>query len=145
MNVRSFRLADYLPATQLLKESLSEECCEKTLDAFARQLSLDGELVLIAEQENPDGETIMVGLAIGTIDRNNGYYYRLAVHPDFRNQGVGKSLVAGMEQKFQQRKVRNIMIAADEHTEFVLPWFEALGYGAQHVLRSLKQLRIVTD
>ncbi|GAV14378.1 GNAT family N-acetyltransferase [Paenibacillus sp. NAIST15-1] len=143
MNVRSFRLSDYLPATQLLKESLSDECCEKTLEAFARQLSLDGELVLIAEHEASNGEQAIVGLVIGTVDRNNGYYYRLAVHPDYRNQGVGKALVAGLEQKFQQRRVKNIMIAVDEHTEVVLPWFEALGYGAKDMLRSLSQLRIV--
>ncbi|EJW19581.1 GNAT family N-acetyltransferase [Paenibacillus alvei] len=143
MNVRSFRLSDYLPATQLLKESLSDECCEKTLEAFARQLSLDGELVLIAEHEEASGEQAIVGLVIGTVDRNNGYYYRLAVHPDYRNRGVGKALVAGLEQKFQQRRVKNIMIAVDEHTEVVLPWFEALGYGAKDMLRSLSQLRIV--
>lgn len=143
MNVRSFRLSDYLPATKLLKESLSNECCEKTLEAFARQLSLDGELVLIAEHEEASEERAIVGLVIGTVDRNNGYYYRLAVHPDYRNRGVGKALVAGLEQKFQQRRVKNIMIAVDEHTEVVLPWFEALGYGAKDMLRSLSQLRIV--
>lgn len=89
------------------------------------------------------GRQAIVGLVIGTVDRNNGYYYRLAVHPDYRNQGVGKALVAGLEQKFQQRRVKNIMIAVDEHTEVVLPWFEALGYGAKDMLRSLSQLRIV--
>ncbi|UHA74885.1 GNAT family N-acetyltransferase [Paenibacillus sp. 481] len=144
MNVRSFRLSDYMPTSQLLKASLSEECCEKTLDAFARQLSLDGELVLVAEQQDTAGESMIVGLVIGTIDRNSGYYYRLAVHPDYRNQGVGRALVSGMEQKFQQRNVKQIMIAADEHTEVVLPWFETLGYGSKDVSRSLQQLRIVT-
>lgn len=143
MNVRSFCLSDYLPATQLLKASLSDECCEKTLEAFARQLSLDGELVLVAEHEECSGEQTIVGLAIGTIDQNNGYYYRLAVHPGYRYQGVGKALVAGLEQKFQQRRVKNIMIAVDEHSEVVLPWFEALGYGAKDILRSLSKLRIV--
>ncbi|MBR2568543.1 MAG: GNAT family N-acetyltransferase [Paenibacillus sp.] len=143
MNVRSFRLSDYMPATELLKASLSEECCEKTLAALARQLKLEGELVVVAELEE-DSEVKIVGVAIGTIDSNNGYYYRLAVHPDYRSQGIGKALVQKLEQKFQQRQVRNIMIAADEHTEVVLPWFEQLGYGAQHVLRSLKKLRIVT-
>ncbi|MCG7408517.1 GNAT family N-acetyltransferase [Paenibacillus sp. ACRRX] len=143
MNVRSFRLSDYMPATELLQASLSEECCEKTLEAFARQLSLDGELVVVAEMEQ-DGETSIVGIAIGTVDRNNGYYYRLAVHPEYRSQGVGRALVAKLEQKFQQRKVKNIMIAVDEHTEVVLPFFEQLGYGAQYVMRSLQKLRIVT-
>ncbi|TVX88314.1 GNAT family N-acetyltransferase [Paenibacillus agilis] len=142
MIVRSFQLSDYMPTKQLLELSLSEECCEKTWDAFARQLSLDGELVVVAQLEL-DSEVRTVGVAIGTVDQNNGYYYRLAVHPEFRNQGIGKALVGKLEQKFQQRKVRNIMVAADEHTEMMLPFFEQLGYGTQHVLRSLKQLRIV--
>ena len=143
MNLRSFRLSDYMPVTELLEASLSEECCGKTLEALARQLSLDGELVVVAEAEEGFSTTI-VGIVIGTVDRDNGYYYRLAVHPDYRNQGVGRALVAKLEQKFQQRNVKNIMIAADEHAEVILPWFEQLGYGAQHVLRSLQKLRIVT-
>lgn len=142
MILRSFRLSDYMPVTQLLEASLAEDCCDKTLEALARQLSLDGELVVVAEAE--DSEVGIVGIVIGTVDRNNGYYYRLAVHPEYRNQGVGKALVSKLEQKFQQRNVKKIMIAADEHTEVVLPWFEQLGYGAQHVLRSLQKLRIVT-
>lgn len=143
MNVRPFRLSDYLPATQLLKASLSNECCEKTLEAFTRQLSLDGELVLVAERKELSGEQAIIGLAIGTVDRNNGYYYRLAVHPDYRYQGVGKALIAGLGKKFQQRHVKNIMIAVDEYSEAILPWFEALGYGAKDMLRSLSRLRIV--
>lgn len=142
MIFRSFRLSDYMPVTQLLEASLDEDCCDKTLEALARQLSLDGELVVVAEAE--DSEIGIVGLVIGTVDCNNGYYYRLAVHPEFRNQGVGKALVSKLEQKFQQRNVKKIMIAADEHAEVVLPWFEQLGYGAQHVLRSLQKLRIIT-
>jgi len=143
MKLRSFRLSDYMPATQLLEASLSEECCEKTLEALARQLSLDGELVVVAEVEDGTDEHL-VGIVLGTVDRNKGYYYRLAVHPEYRNRGVGRALVAKLEQKFQQRNVNSIMIAADEHTEVVLPWFEQLGYGTQHVLRSLQKLRIVT-
>lgn len=143
MNLRSFRLSDYMPATELLKASLSEECCETTLEALARQLSLDGELVVVAEVEESTGFNL-IGIMIGTVDQNNGYYYRVAVHPDYRSQGIGKALAVKMEQKFQQRKVKNIMIAADEHAEVILPWFEQLGYGAQHVLRSLQKLRIVT-
>ena len=48
MKIRSFQLSDYRQVAELLEEVLSEECCEETMGAFARQLSWDSELVLVA-------------------------------------------------------------------------------------------------
>ena len=85
MNVRSFQLSDYRPVTELLETVLSEECYELTMEAFGRQLSWDSELVLVASV----GDEI-AGIIIGTIDNNKGYYYRIAVHPDYQRRGLGK-------------------------------------------------------
>ena len=86
MDVRSFQLADYQPVTELLETVLSEECYEQTMEAFARQLSWDSELVLVAAV----GDEI-AGIMIGTIDNGRGYYYRIAVHPKYQRQGIGKT------------------------------------------------------
>jgi len=134
-------LSDYLSVTKLLEVALSNECCEKTWKPFARQLSLDGELVLVAECEQATGEKRIVGLVIGTIDCNNGYYYRLVVHPNDRNRGIGKALIVALKKKFERRRVSNIMIAVDEHTEEILPWFATLGYGVKDIY-AFSKLRI---
>lgn len=138
MNVRSFKLSDLSLVTELLQVALSEECYENTMGPFATQLSWDSELIVVAEQ----GEEI-VGLLIGTIDRNFGCYYRIAVHPDVRRRGVGTALVKAMEQRFEQRNVSGIMVAGDEHNKAVLPLYEAMGYGENKVLKTFDKLSIV--
>ncbi|MCQ6562530.1 GNAT family N-acetyltransferase [Paenibacillus mendelii] len=138
MHVRSFQLSDYRPVTQLLETVLSEECYEQTMEAFARQLSWDSELVLVALAKDE-----IVGMIIGTIDDNKGYYYRVAVHPGYQRQGIGKALIRSLKQRFEQRKVSKIMITADEHNEPILSLYESLGYAANDFFRSFQKLSIV--
>jgi len=138
MHVRSFQLSDYRPVTQLLEMVLSAECYEQTMEAFARQLSWDSDLVLIATMNNE-----ITGVIIGTIDNNKGYYYRLAVHSDYQRQGIGKALIRSLRQRFEQRNVTKIMITADEHNEPILSLYESLGYAANDFFRSFQKLSIV--
>ncbi|MFC4098582.1 GNAT family N-acetyltransferase [Paenibacillus xanthanilyticus] len=138
MRVRSFQLSDYRPVTQLLETVLSEECYELTMEAFARQLSWDSELVLVAVEEDE-----IIGMIIGTIDNNRGYYYRIAVHPDYQRQGVGKKLIQSLRGRFEQRNVAKILITADEHNEPILSLYESLGYATTDFFRSFQKLSIV--
>ncbi|MNH95306.1 Acetyltransferase YpeA [compost metagenome] len=136
MRVRSFQLSDASQVMELLQVALSEECYEDTKRAFARQLSWDSELIVVTEV---DGE--IVGALIGTIDQNLGCIYRVAVHPEYRRQGVGKNLVSAMEQRFQQRNVSRIMVAGDEHNLAAMPLYEAMGY-AGRILEAFQKLGI---
>lgn len=139
MHVRSFQLSDCNQVTELLQIALSEECYENTLVPFSRQLAWDSDLIMVAEE---DGE--VVGALIGTIERNNGYYYRIAIHPDYRRQGIGKALIESMEQRFQSRKVSRILVAGDEHNvAAAMPLYEAMGYGANKILTAFQKLSIV--
>ncbi|MFF2480183.1 GNAT family N-acetyltransferase [Paenibacillus sp. NPDC058071] len=138
MNVRSFQLSDYRPLTTLLEEVLTEECYEQTMEAFARQLSWDSELVLVAVDQSE-----VVGMIIGTIDNNKGYYYRIAVHPDHQRKGIGKLLIQSLRQRFEQRNVQKILITVDEHNEPVLSLYESMGYAANDFFRSFHKLSII--
>src|SRR5690606_3299818 len=115
MHVRSFQLSDYRPVSEMMETVLSEQCYEETMEAFSRQLKWDSELVLVAVQD-----TKLVGIIIGTIDRNRGYYYRIAVHPDHQRMGIGKTLIHSLKLRFEQRNVTQILITADEHNEPIL-------------------------
>lgn len=117
---------------------LSEACYEETREAFARQLGWDSDLILVAEK---DGD--IAGVIIGTIDRDRGYYYRIAVHPDHQRRGYGKALINALKGRFEQRKVTQIMVAADEHNEKILSLYESMGYAAKDFMHSLKKLAIV--
>lgn len=138
MHVRSFQLADYRSVTSLLETVLSEDCFELTMKAFARQLSWDSELVLVAALEDK-----IIGMIIGTIDNNRGFYYRVAVHPDHQKQGVGKALTHMLKQRFEQRNVTKIMVTADEHNEAVMPFYESIGYASADFYHSFQKLSIV--
>lgn len=138
MHVRSFQLADSSSVTELLEDVLSEICYEETMEAFARQLSWDTELVLIAEEEGQ-----ILGVIIGTIDNNNGYYYRIAVASEYQRKGIGKALIEAMKQRFLQRKVNKIMVTVDAHNEMVLPVYESAGYSTSDFSRAVHRLSIL--
>jgi ribosomal protein S18 acetylase RimI-like enzyme len=138
MQVRSFQLSDYGTVTQLLEKVLSEPCYEETMESFARQLAWDSELVLVAEKEG-----IIVGIIIGTIDNNKGYFYRVAVHVDHQRQGIGKKLIQTMQQRFIHRKVSRIFVAGDSHNTPFLPVYESAGYHATDFSRSGQRLKII--
>ena len=139
MHVRSFQLSDASQMTELLQVALSEECYENTMGPFARQLSWDSDLIMVAEEEGD-----LVGALIGTIDQNQGCIYRIAVHPDYRRRGVGKKLVEAMEQRFQQRKVSQTGVAGAEHAKVAMPLYEAMGYGANQILSAFQKLSILS-
>lgn len=139
MFVRSFRLSDYIEVKQLLSSVFSEECYEDTMEALAKQLSWDSELVLVAELDRR-----IVGMIIGTIDNDQGYYYRIAVARDFRGRGIGKTLIQAMKKRFQVRQVRRILVSVDAHNEPILPLYESLGYTSNDFC-SHEQLKIVAE
>lgn len=138
MNIRSFQLSDANRVTELFQVALSEDCFENTMGPFARQLSWDSDLIMVAEK---DGE--LVGALIGTIDQNQGYIYRIAIHPDARRRGVGKALVKAVEKRFQQRKVTRVWVAGDEHNKAAMPLYEAMGYGANQIMKAFQNLSIL--
>ncbi|MEX1031395.1 MAG: GNAT family N-acetyltransferase [Paenibacillaceae bacterium] len=136
--VRSFQLSDYAPLTSLLQNELSTTCYEETFEAFGRQLSWDSELVLVAVVQHQ-----VVGMIIGTIDNNNGYYYRIAVTSSHQRKGVGRALIQGLKKKFEQRKVSRVLISMDVHNAHIQPFYESLGYRPTDFQNSVKKLSIV--
>ncbi|MDF2960411.1 MAG: acetyltransferase [Paenibacillus sp.] len=138
MLVRSFQLSDYVSVTELFSNVLTEACYEETMEAFARQLSWDSELVLVAIENEQ-----IVGVIVGTIDNHDGYYYRIAVSKQYQRRGIGKALIESMRQRFVQRKVRRIMITVDVHNEMILPVYESAGYQATDFSRTAHRLSIV--
>lgn len=49
-----------------------------------------------------DQDDQLIGVALATHDSRKGWINRIAVHPDYRRQGVGAALIAACEQHFEQ-------------------------------------------
>ncbi|GAB2701550.1 GNAT family N-acetyltransferase [Paenibacillus thermoaerophilus] len=139
MKLRSFRLSDYPHIIELFRDVLSEACFETTMEAFGRQLSWDSDLVIVAETDDRP-----VGVIIGTIDKNQGYYYRIAVARGYQRQGIGTALIHKLRERFENRKVSKIYVTVDNHNEPILPLYESAGYHSEDFFRSYDRLSIVS-
>ena len=140
MIIRSFQLSDYAAINQLLEDVLCDSCYEETKRAFSRQLKWDSDLVLVATVDD-----VVAGVIIGTIDKNKAYYYRVAVDRKYQRQGIGLTLVGALKQRFVQRKVMKIMVAADRHDNEFLPLFQSAGFNPSDFFHKLGQLSIVAQ
>lgn len=139
MNVRSFRLSDYVAVNELLENILSEACYEETVEAFVRQLSLDSGLVMVAEQDE-----LIVGVLIGTVDNNKGIFYRIAVHAEHQRRGIGRTMIKAMKERFEQRRVSGIYVSVDVHNEPILAVYESAGYRVAESAKYVGKLAIVS-
>lgn len=138
MLVRSFQLSDYVKITELLELVLDGSTLRDTMVAFGRQLNWDSGLVLVAVE---DGEVL--GVMIGTIHRNQGYYYRIAVHSDHQRRGIGKALIQSMKLRFQQRQIQRILVPVDDYNEQLLPVYEKAGCLQEDFNRAYGKLSIL--
>jgi len=132
--IRPFRLGDYAAITAIWRATGFEQE-EAGLDALARQLPWDSELVLVAEV---DGQ--VVGVIVGTISGSRAYFYRLAVHPDYQRRGIGRRLVQALEERFREKGVTQIVIMVKQDNEQAIPFYESLGYEVQQLVTLSKRI-----
>lgn len=137
MLIRSFRLGDYIYITKIWKETRLEQTETESLDALAKQLAWDSELVLIAEDEGN-----VVGVIVGTIDGTRGYFYRLAVDPSQQGKGIGRKLVEALEKRFIQKGVTRIFIMVNQDNTKVVPFYHSLGYEIKEYITLSKKISL---
>ena len=91
-----------------------------------RLLATDRHALLVAETEES-----MVGSLIAAWDGWRGSFYRLAVHPERRRQGIATALLRTGEQRLRARgAVRFTAIVADDEPSALSLWV-AVGYTRQ--------------
>ena len=85
-------------------------------------------------ERNPDlmigafEDDMLVGVIIGSDDGRRGWINRLAVHPDFRGQGVAKELIESLERALKKRGRRIICTLVDVPNDPSFGLFERMGY-----------------
>ena len=91
-------------------------------EAFARQLAR-GQVVLGLEELGK-----LIGCVVATHDTRKGWINRLAVHPDWRRQGIGQQLIAEAEESLHQQGMSVIAAIIEPDNEASLKLFIKAGY-----------------
>jgi ribosomal protein S18 acetylase RimI-like enzyme len=107
-----------------------------TPEGLAALLRADHQALLVAESEGS-----VIGSLIAAWDGWRGSFYRLAVHPSRRREGIATALVREGEHRLHQRgAVRLTAIVADDD-QLALDFWRSAGYARQpHRMRLLRHL-----
>jgi ribosomal protein S18 acetylase RimI-like enzyme len=95
-----------------------------TRKAFERQLDSGAQTALGVETE--DG--VLVGVALATHDGRKGWINRLAVHPDYRRQGIARQLIAAAEEALRAQGIEIFAALIEPDNVTSLEMFLAAGY-----------------
>jgi ribosomal protein S18 acetylase RimI-like enzyme len=99
-------------------------------------LARDPEALIVAEA--PEG---LVGSVIAGFDGWRANLYRLAVHPDWRRQGLARALVAEAERQLVARGAQRASAIVVEEDDDAVAFWAAVGYrGEAHQARYVKNL-----
>lgn len=95
-------------------------------DGLTRLLATDREALLLAES---DGDVI--GSLIAAWDGWRGSFYRLAVHPEQRRQGVATALLREGEQRLRARGATRFTAIVVENELAAMGLWTTVGYTRQ--------------
>lgn len=122
-SIRSFKLKDYSDVLKIWSRTATKEREAKTLQMLVQQLACDRDLVVVAEQDHK-----VVGAIMGIKQNSRGFFYCLAVNPDYQSQGVGRQLVSELERRLYQKGAKKLLIMVDEGTEKLTEYYRLLGF-----------------
>ena len=91
-------------------------------EAFADQ-SARGQVVLGLEDEGK-----LVACVVITDDTRKGWINRLAVHPQWRKQGVGQKLIEAAEQRLHEQGMDVVAALIEPENDVSLALFQKAGY-----------------
>lgn len=104
---------------------------------LARLLATDGEALLVAEapteaETGARSERQLIGSLIASWDGWRGSFYRLAVHPDHRRQGLATALVREGERRLHARGAERLAAIVAEEDPGAHDFWLAAGYECQN-------------
>ena len=94
-----------------------------TPDEIQKKIQRDPDLFLVSETGGD-----IVGTIIGGFDGRRGMVYHLAVHKDFRRQGIGAELLAEVEKRLQAKGcVKMYLLVLDDNIA-AMRFYEECGW-----------------
>ena len=121
--IRECRVDEATRVLALWRQAETTVTLTDTVGDLQRAIQERAAFVLVAEK---DGQ--IVGSIIGTFDGWRGNLYRLAVHPDYRRQGIARGLLAEAENRLAQRGVKRITSLVEKDHPWAVGYWDAVGY-----------------
>ncbi len=138
VQIRTFRFpADY-PAVYALWSRSGPGIQLRPSDQpaeIAKKLQRDPDLFLVAEAEGR-----LVGAVMGGFDGRRGMIYHLAVDPAFRGRGIGRALMAEVEQRLIAKGCLRAYLLVTKDNEEVMSFYRRLGWEPMPVIAMGKTL-----
>ena len=136
LSIRACPLEDIQSVLKLWRQAEATPGVTDTADDLRRAVADSPAHVLVAEVGGR-----IVGSVIGTFDGWRGNIYRLAVHPDYRRQGVARALVAEVEKRLAQQGAKRITALVEKDHPWAMTFWEAVGYRVdERIVRRVRNL-----
>ncbi len=130
MGIRSASVGDAAGMAVLWREAGLRFDAARVADELRSVLARDPGLVLV----DMDDEGEIAGAVLGAFDGRRGSVNRLAVRKDRRGRGIGKRLMAELEERLAAIGCPKINLLVERGNAEVVSFYEALGYQTDDVI-----------
>ena len=135
MQLRAFREDDTEPVVAVWEAcGLTRPWNDPRLD-IARKLTVQPELFLVATMHDEVVGTVMAGY-----DGRRGWVNYLAVFPEHRGVGIGRTLMAEVERRLESLGCPKLNLQVRLDNDDALGFYDALGYTRDAVVSLGKRL-----
>jgi len=126
LRIREFQLdADYERVYEIWQRAEVPIRPSDSKAEVAKKLQRDPELFLVAERDG-----LILGAVMGAWDGRRGWVYHLAVHPDFRRQGIGTALMSELEKRLRAKGCLKVNLLVHVDNLAARRLYDRLGYEA---------------
>lgn len=95
----------------------------RTYPGEVREHLHEGEFIVAEDQDQP-----YAGAIFTRLEGDCGYFGMLAVNPDIQSRGLGRRLIAEVEQRALEADRPTMRIVVVNLRTELIPWYERLGY-----------------
>jgi ribosomal protein S18 acetylase RimI-like enzyme len=124
--IRSAISEDIAGVLSLWREAGIPHGVSDTQEGLSGLLAADREALLLAESDG-----MAVGSVIASWDGWRGSFYRLAVHPARRREGIATVLLREGERRLQQKGAARLTAIVDDDDPVAVDFWRAAGYHQQ--------------